>query len=176
MMRPKSSRPPSEEATSLSAAHLPRRAVLVGGMALAGAAALAGPAAASEIQHETHVGTGPLDRQVLTSRRSSLTIWNPSGAVRGDVVLVPSLGRMESDFDPLTAALLASGYRALTYNPLIVDSVVPTEFTLHDVVHDLVGLLDHAGVGSFHAIGHAFGARITRLTSVLHSDRGQTLT
>jgi len=95
---------------------------------------------------------------------------------------------MEADFDSLTSSLLAIGYRVSTYNPLLVDTAVPVGFTLHDLVNDLVGpscepsgwqgrsLLDRAGVGAFHVIGHAFGGRVTRLASILHPQRVLTST
>lgn len=79
------------------------------------------------------------------------------------VVLIPSLGRGGADFDLLSGALAARGYRSLVLDPPGVEGVAPvfgSPPTLHDLAR-LVGDLVSNGP-PVHVVGHAFGGRVGR--------------
>jgi pimeloyl-ACP methyl ester carboxylesterase len=150
-----------------------RRGLLLGTASLTGMVTLGRSASAAEPYAVTRL---PIRRQVLTSRRSVLTIWTGQTTWRSNVLIYPSLARMGPDFDHLVSQLVATGHRALVIEPLLVDSAVSPEFTLHDLVADAEALLDRAGIEMVHALGHAFGSRVIRLLSVAHAERVLTTT
>lgn len=89
------------------------------------------------------------------------------------VVLVPSLGRPASDFDELSAALGAVGFRTIALDPR---PTFPGEPTLHDLAADVVHQLNERGVDRFHLIGHAFGNRLSRCITADFNSRVLSLT
>ena len=89
------------------------------------------------------------------------------------VVLVPSLGRPASDFDPLLPALRGAGYEPVPMEPRPTWEGTPT---LHDLASDVVGRLDALGIERFHLVGHAFGNRLSRTVTADFNNRVESLT
>ena len=91
----------------------------------------------------------------------------------GTIVLVPSLGRPATDFQPIVPVLESAGFRTFLMEPR------PTwqgDVTLHDLAADAVSQLDAAGIGSFHLVGHAFGNRLARTITADFNIRVESLT
>ena len=87
-------------------------------------------------------------------------------------MLLPSLGRGASDFDPIAWRLAQAGFRALRPQPRgIGGSRGPmTGIDLHDYAADLAAVIDHDGSEPAFVVGHAFGNRVARM---LATDRPQ---
>lgn len=91
----------------------------------------------------------------------------------GSVVLVPSLGRPATDFQPVVPVLEAAGFGCVLLEPR------PTwagDATLHDLAADTVARIDAMGIGRFHLVGHAFGNRLSRTVTADFNDRVESLT
>ena len=88
------------------------------------------------------------------------------------VVLLPSAGRDSLDFDDLAASLACEGYRVLRPQPRgVFGSTGPmTGITLHDLAHDVAGVIEEEGGGPAFVAGHAFGQWVARMTAVDHPD------
>ncbi len=81
------------------------------------------------------------------------------------VVLVPSLGRGQEDFDGIAPALLAAGLRLIRPEPRGIGSSAPLAegATLHDMAADVAAALDAIGSGPVLAAGHAAGNWVVRI-------------
>jgi pimeloyl-ACP methyl ester carboxylesterase len=86
------------------------------------------------------------------------------------IVLLPSLGRGASDFDPIAARLAHAGYRVLRPQPRgIGRSRGPlTGIDLHDYAADIAAVIAQEGKsrensGPAFVVGHAFGNRVARM-------------
>jgi pimeloyl-ACP methyl ester carboxylesterase len=112
------------------------------------------------------------------------------------LVLVGGLGQQLVGWHPdLTASLTMRGYRVVTYDnrdvglsthvhhlgrpniTAIMDgtrSVVP--YTLADMAHDLMGLLDGLGIASAHLFGASMGGMIAQTAALLFPKRVRSLT
>src|SRR6266568_4688396 len=88
------------------------------------------------------------------------------------VVLLPSLGRGASDFDPIAARLARSGYRVLRPQPRgIGESRGPmTGIDLHDYAADVAAVIAHDVGGAAFVVGHAFGNRVARMLATDRPD------
>ena len=88
------------------------------------------------------------------------------------IVLLPSLGRGASDFDPIAERLGQAGFRVLRPQPRgIGASRGPmTGIDLHDYAADVAAVIEHDGYGPAFVVGHAFGNRVARM---LATDRGE---
>lgn len=89
------------------------------------------------------------------------------------VVLVPSLGRPASDFEPLLPALRGAGYGTVLMEPHPSWDGTPT---LHDLAADVIDRLGALGVDRFHLVGHAFGNRLSRTVTADFNNRVESLT
>ena len=89
------------------------------------------------------------------------------------IVLVPSLGRPATDFDPIVLALTGAGYEPVLMEPRPSWDGSPT---LHDLAADTIARLDALGVDRFHLVGHAFGNRLSRTITADFNDRVESLT
>lgn len=87
--------------------------------------------------------------------------------------MIPSLGRPASDFDDLARQLRAEGFTTLAVDP---PRTLPGTPTLHDLARHVVGVVDAAGLGRFHLVGHAFGNRLSRMVTRDHPERVSSLT
>jgi pimeloyl-ACP methyl ester carboxylesterase len=88
------------------------------------------------------------------------------------IVLLPSLGRGATDFDPIAERLAAAGFRVLRPQPRgIGQSQGPmTGIDLHDYADDVAAAIEHAASGPAFVVGHAFGNRVARLLATLRPD------
>ena len=89
------------------------------------------------------------------------------------IVLVPSLGRPATDFDPIVPALTGAGYEPVLMEPRPSWDGSPT---LHDLAADTIARLDALGVDRFHLVGHAFGNRLSRTITADFNERVESLT
>src|SRR5690242_14050960 len=81
------------------------------------------------------------------------------------IVLLPSLGRGASDFDPIAQRLAKAGFRVLRPQPRgIGRSTGPWEnVTLQDLAADIAAVIEHDNNGPAFVVGHAFGNRVARM-------------
>lgn len=89
------------------------------------------------------------------------------------VVLVPSLGRPATDFEPIVPSLVGAGYEPVLMEPRPSWAGSPT---LHDLATDTVARIDAMGIAKFHLVGHAFGNRLSRTVTADFNDRVESLT
>jgi pimeloyl-ACP methyl ester carboxylesterase len=80
------------------------------------------------------------------------------------LVLLPGLGRPNSDLDLFAARLVDAGYRVVLPEPRGMGaSTGPLEhLTLHDLARDITAVIETVGGAHAVVIGHAFGNRIAR--------------
>jgi pimeloyl-ACP methyl ester carboxylesterase len=88
------------------------------------------------------------------------------------IVLLPSLGRGASDFDPIAARVAAAGFRVLRPQPRgIGASRGPmTGIDLHDYAADVGAVIARDRNGPAFVVGHAFGNRVARMLAVDRPD------
>lgn len=83
------------------------------------------------------------------------------------IVLLPSTGRGQEDFDHLAAALAKSGFHVLRPQPRgIGASKGPmSDITYHDFARDIAAVIRQAGGGPAVIAGHAYGNWIARVVA-----------
>ncbi|GGP74321.1 alpha/beta fold hydrolase [Saccharothrix coeruleofusca] len=68
-------------------------------------------------------------------------------------------------------ALLSAGYRVITVdNRGIEPSSCPDSFTVHDMVGDVVGLIDHLGLSGVRVVGTSLGAYVAQELALARPD------
>jgi pimeloyl-ACP methyl ester carboxylesterase len=87
-------------------------------------------------------------------------------------VLLPSLGRGATDFDPIAARLAEAGFRALRPEPRGIGlSTGPWQgLTLEDLAADIAAVIEQDGSGPAFVVGHAFGNRIARMLATIRPE------
>lgn len=98
--------------------------------------------------------------------------WPAAGPTRGTIVAVHGLTANHTCWCPL-AAVLASEFRLIAYDLRgRGDSDKPERgYSLAEHARDLVGLLDHVGLGRAVVMGHSLGANIGVWFAAHHPDR-----
>jgi pimeloyl-ACP methyl ester carboxylesterase len=93
------------------------------------------------------------------------------------VFMIPSLGRGAEDFEDLSRAVVAAGYRAARLQPRGVGrSTGATEgLSLRDLADDAIAGIETAGGGPAVVVGHAFGQRVARMVAATNSGLVQTV-
>jgi pimeloyl-ACP methyl ester carboxylesterase len=88
------------------------------------------------------------------------------------IVLLPSLGRGASDFDPIAERLADAGLRVLRPQPRgIGGSTGPwAGITLEDLAADIAAVIEQDGNGPAFVVGHAFGNRVARMLATARPD------
>lgn len=86
------------------------------------------------------------------------------------VILLPSLGRGGADYEGLASALRDAGHDVLPYEPTV------TGPTLHEIAASVAAVVESAGVGAVHVIGHAFGNRVARCFAADRPDLVRSVT
>jgi pimeloyl-ACP methyl ester carboxylesterase len=87
------------------------------------------------------------------------------------VVLLPSLGRGASDFDPIAAALAAARFRVSCPEPRgIGRSAGPAYVDLHDCAADVAAVIESEARAPAFVVGHAFGNRVARMLATDRPD------
>ena len=83
------------------------------------------------------------------------------------MVLLPSLGRDVTEFDPLAERLRAAGFRVVRPRPRgFGRSVGPMEgLTLHDFARDTAAVVEHERAGLAIMVGHAYGHFVAKMTA-----------
>ena len=83
------------------------------------------------------------------------------------MVLLPSLGRDVTEFDPLAERLRAAGFRVVRPRPRgFGRSVGPMEgLTLHDFARDTAAVVEHERAGPAIMVGHAYGHFVAKMTA-----------
>jgi pimeloyl-ACP methyl ester carboxylesterase len=81
------------------------------------------------------------------------------------IVLLPSLGRGATDFDPIAGHLADAGFRVLRPEPRgIGQSTGPWHgVKLEDLAADIAAVIEHDNNGPAFVVGHAFGNRVARM-------------
>jgi pimeloyl-ACP methyl ester carboxylesterase len=99
-----------------------------------------------------------MTRHIVTTNQASIdTSIDGHGPA---VVVIPSYGRdAGGDFDPLTTALVAAGYRMLRPEPRgVAGSSGPMSgVTFADMAGDIAQMIDDLADGPAVLLGHAFG-------------------
>jgi pimeloyl-ACP methyl ester carboxylesterase len=113
-------------------------------------------------------------------RRADVTIEVLAQGRGQRIVLLPSLGRGATDFEPIAGRLQGAGLRVLRPQPRgIGASHGPmTGIDLHDYAADIAAIIEHdiehdvahAGGGSAFVVGHAFGNRVARMLATDRPD------
>lgn len=88
------------------------------------------------------------------------------------VVLVPSLGRGQEDFDGLAALLLPAGLKLIRPEPRGIGRSAPLRegATLFDMAADVIAAMETEGVGAALVAGHAAGNWVARIIAHLRPD------
>lgn len=88
------------------------------------------------------------------------------------IVLLPSLGRGQADFDEVAGLLAQRGFLVLRPEPRgIGDSRGPTgPITLQDLAGDVAHVIATFSPAGAIVLGHAFGNWVARMTAVMHPD------
>lgn len=88
------------------------------------------------------------------------------------VVLLPSLGRGQEDFDGIAPMLLGAGLRLLRPEPRGIGRSAPLKpgATLFDMARDVIAAMEDAGVTQALVAGHAAGNWVARITAHLRPD------
>ncbi|MCR0984462.1 alpha/beta fold hydrolase [Roseomonas populi] len=83
------------------------------------------------------------------------------------IVLLPSLGRGQEDFDDLAPRLAAAGFRVLRPEPRGIggSAPLPPGATLHDMAADVAAAIEAEGGGPAIVVGHAAGNWVARVLS-----------
>jgi pimeloyl-ACP methyl ester carboxylesterase len=111
-------------------------------------------------------------RNVVANRDVRIEVLAQGDGQGRVVVLLPSLGRGASDFDPIAERLASAGYRVLRPQPRgIGQSRGPlTGIDLHDYASDVAAVIAHEGNGAAFVVGHAFGNRVARMLATDRPD------
>jgi pimeloyl-ACP methyl ester carboxylesterase len=90
------------------------------------------------------------------------------------VLMIASLGRPATDFDELSASLVAAGYSTIRPQPRgIGGSTGPMSgLSLRDLAADAMAAADD---GPIIVIGHDFGQRVARMVAALYPDRVESV-
>ena len=88
------------------------------------------------------------------------------------IVLLPSLGRGATDFDPIAERLADARFRVLRPQPRgIGKSTGPWQgVKLEDLAADIAAVIEHDRSGPAFVVGHAFGNRVARMLAVDRPD------
>ncbi len=88
------------------------------------------------------------------------------------LVLLPSLGRGQEDFDGIAPMLVAAGLRLIRPEPRGIGRSAPLHdgATLFDMARDVVAAMEDDGVGTALVAGHAAGNWVARITAHLRPD------
>lgn len=88
------------------------------------------------------------------------------------VVLLPSLGRGQEDFDGVAPMLLAAGLRLVRPEPRGIGRSAPLRdgATLFDMARDVIAAMEDEGVATALVAGHAAGNWVARITAHLRPD------
>ena len=88
------------------------------------------------------------------------------------LVLVPSLGRGQEDFDGIAPMLVAAGLRLIRPEPRGIGGSAPLRegATLFDMARDVIAAMEDDGVQTALVAGHAAGNWVARITAHLRPD------
>lgn len=88
------------------------------------------------------------------------------------IVLLPSLGRGASDFDPIAVRLAAAGFRVLRPEPRGIgrSAGAMSGIDMHDYAADVAAVIASDGDGPAFIAGHAFGNRVARMLATDRPD------
>ena len=98
--------------------------------------------------------------------------WRKASERGRVIVLLPSLGRGASDFEPIAERLAGAGYRVLRPQPRGIghSRVRLHGIDLHDCAADVAAVIAHEGSGPAFVVGHAFGNRVARMLATDRPD------
>jgi pimeloyl-ACP methyl ester carboxylesterase len=88
------------------------------------------------------------------------------------VLMIPSLGRGAEDFEELSRAVVAIGYRVARLQPRGVgrSTGIAERLSMRDLADDAAAGIEAAGGGPAVVLGHAFGQRVARMVAAAHPE------
>ena len=91
------------------------------------------------------------------------------------MVLLPSLGRGQEDFDGIAPLLVAAGLRLIRPEPRGIGRSDPLRpgSTLHDMAADVVAAMQALGIGPALVAGHAAGNWVARIITHTRPGHGE---
>lgn len=94
-----------------------------------------------------------------------------------DLVLLQGLSADLSFWYLRIVPRLRDRWRVTVYDPRGhgLSGMPPSGYTTADFAEELVGLLDHLGIGRAHVAAHSFGGAVALQAALLHPDRVQSL-
>ncbi len=122
----------------------------------------------------TALPTTPASARVELVRYEAVTIETLVQGSGPAIVILPSLGRDSyEDYDPVAAALAASGFKVLRPQPRgIGQSTGPMKGQdLYDFARDVAAVIDQHAGGRAVIVGHAYGHFVARMTAVQHPEK-----
>lgn len=113
--------------------------------------------------HATHPAQAAGPALLLDTPRGVLEVGS-AGDGR-PLVLIPSLGRGQEDFDAIAPVLLGAGLRLVRPEPRGISRSAPLEpgATLHDMVADVAAAMEALATGPALVAGHAAGNWVARM-------------
>lgn len=112
----------------------------------------------------------PISRSIV-ARESIAAIEVLAQGTGPLVVMLPSLGRGASDFDPIAERVAGAGFRVLRPEPRgIRQSHGCAYVDLEDCAADVAAVIEAEGGGPAFLAGHAFGNRVSRLLATDRPD------
>jgi pimeloyl-ACP methyl ester carboxylesterase len=117
----------------------------------------------------------PALAETRTARNDAAVIEYQIDGKGPAVLMIASLGRPASDFDELSASLVAAGYSTIRPQPRgIGGSTGPMNgLSLRDLAADAMAAAPHDG--PIIVIGHDFGQRVARMVAALYPDRVESV-
>jgi len=109
----------------------------------------------------------PISAESLVAQRPNSIIEVLVEGTGPLVLMIPSLGRGADDFEDLSRAVVASGYRVARLQPRGVgrSAGAMERLSMRDLADDAAAGIEVAGGGPAVVLGHAFGQRVARMVA-----------
>jgi pimeloyl-ACP methyl ester carboxylesterase len=121
------------------------------------------------------VADDPALAETRTARNGEAVIEYQIDGKGPAVLMIASLGRPASDFDELSASLVAAGYSTIRPQPRGIRGSTGrmNGLSLRDLAADAMAAVPHDG--PIIVIGHDFGQRVARMVAALYPDRVESV-
>ncbi len=121
-------------------------------------------------------GTAPAANRQVGTHLLDLPRGRLEVQVAGDghpIVLIPSLGRGQEDFDAIAPVLIAAGFRLIRPEPRGIGHSAPLRdgATLHDMATDVAAVMERFASAPALVAGHAAGNWVARMLGHDHPGR-----
>jgi pimeloyl-ACP methyl ester carboxylesterase len=113
----------------------------------------------------------PESQTVIATRAGGKIAVRVIGSGR-PVLMIPSLGRGDTDFDDVASRMARKGWMAILPDPRgIGGSTGPKPASLFDLAQDAATVIETLCDGPVDVVGHAFGNRVARALATAHPAR-----